>query len=800
MNADAGWTVARFGAVRLDRRRRELSRDGVPQPLAPRAFDVLVALIEQRHRVVSKDDLIARCWRGEAGNDGALARVVMNLRRSIGDIGPIGDKTTAVIGTARGAGYRLDVDVELSDATPDPAPRPEQPTASAARLALLPLVNDTGDASLAWIELGLASMLAKSLESSHGIAVVALHEVLLATNGLPKDAPLERRVQTVRRQLAPDIVVCARMGGCAGHLVLRFELHRGSGEPRTGNIAGNDAATLAVQVGKRLAEWLLPDEAAGEATALDLGDPFLNETFARALHKSREGRQVEAAHLLDVVADSSVEHAGVQYELAKVHVDLATPRAAAKVEALRQSAQRADDAARLANAGLLASKLAWQRGDSQGAGAAAMQAAADAECAGLADLSLQCLIDAAHHLGQCFDPQAAALLSRAIPQAERLGNRVLMRHAYQTAGLVSCLRGDWVGGLRYQQAALEIANTMPEVTRGGTLMAVGRSLLHLGRLEESCSAGLEGFRYACISGSQPEVGAAAVTAAYACVYTGRVLDAAALFRQLQQRQDDRTVPMAVARDLLLRSTFLRLNGRMDEALVCIAATRDACLGHRIYETMCHVAEMRVLLNAKRFDELLALCARLRRSSPFADDPRLPAWVERVEALTDHVAYGRTEQAIGRLHTVVARLPRSEVQGRMALDLAWLHLERDEAALAEPLLPTLQGWLEQSGAGSLLQARLHHERGRFAAAVIEQRRFVEQYAQTLTPFTAKLLEIYERAAGSGSRQTIEPVALPLEFEYGLAPWIVQQLGRRSVRCDPCGTNDLRVALDVVLDQL
>ena len=58
-----------------------------PQPLAPRAFDVLVALIEQRHRVVSKDDLIAHCWNGEAGNDGALARVVMNVRRSIGDIG-----------------------------------------------------------------------------------------------------------------------------------------------------------------------------------------------------------------------------------------------------------------------------------------------------------------------------------------------------------------------------------------------------------------------------------------------------------------------------------------------------------------------------------------------------------------------------------------------------------------------------------------------------------------------------------------------------------------------------------------
>ena len=768
MTGAGSWTVARFGGASLDRRRRKLLRDGAVQALPPRAFDVLVELIEQRHRVVSKDDLIARCWNGEAGNDGALARVVMHVRRSIGDISDAAD----MICTVRGVGYRFDAEVELSAETGAPPP-PSEVGPPATRLVVLPLVNETGDAALGWIELGLASMLGKSLESIPGIAVIGVHEVLGALTELPVGTPLARRVHAVRRLLNPDIVVCARVRGSASHLVLYFELHRGSSETRIASVAGADAVALALQASRRLAAWL-PNVAASETAALDLGDPFVNDTFVRALRKSREGRLVEAAHLLDVVADGGVDHPEVQHELAKVRVALGDPRAPAEVEALRQLALRSDNAAWLASAGLLSSKLAWKLGDMQSAGAAAAEAAGDAERAGLADLSLQCLIDAAHHFGQCFDPRAAALLSRAIPQAERLGNRVLMCHAYHTAGFLSGLRNDWIGALRYHEAAIEIADNMAEATRSTALLRFGWTLIQLGRVEEGCNAGMEGFRCARISGSQPELGSAASTAAYGCIHARRIGEAAWLFRRLQEREDDRTVPMLFARELLLRSTFLHLTGRIDDALACIAATREACRGHTAYESQCNIAELRTLLFARRFDDLLAVCARLRRSAEFAVDPRLEPWIERTEALADHLAFGRTELALERLHRTVGRLPRCESQARMALDLAWLHLERDEAAQAERLLPPLQSWLEQSAPGLLLQARLHHEHGRFDEAVSDQRRFDDRYATTQTAFTASLLEHYEHAQRSGRRQAIERIDLPLNFQYGLSPSVVQEL--------------------------
>ncbi len=49
-----------FGPFMLVPSERRLLRDGVPVPLTPKAFDLLVALVEARGRAISKDELFAR--------------------------------------------------------------------------------------------------------------------------------------------------------------------------------------------------------------------------------------------------------------------------------------------------------------------------------------------------------------------------------------------------------------------------------------------------------------------------------------------------------------------------------------------------------------------------------------------------------------------------------------------------------------------------------------------------------------------------------------------------------------------
>jgi dipeptidyl aminopeptidase/acylaminoacyl peptidase len=51
-----------FGCYRLDARKRVLLSDGQVVPLAPKAVDLLVALVENSNRVLSKDELMKLVW------------------------------------------------------------------------------------------------------------------------------------------------------------------------------------------------------------------------------------------------------------------------------------------------------------------------------------------------------------------------------------------------------------------------------------------------------------------------------------------------------------------------------------------------------------------------------------------------------------------------------------------------------------------------------------------------------------------------------------------------------------------
>jgi hypothetical protein len=61
-----------FGAHVLDTARRELTRGGEQIALEPQVFDLLVYLLRNRERVVSKDDLLASVWGGRIVSDATL--------------------------------------------------------------------------------------------------------------------------------------------------------------------------------------------------------------------------------------------------------------------------------------------------------------------------------------------------------------------------------------------------------------------------------------------------------------------------------------------------------------------------------------------------------------------------------------------------------------------------------------------------------------------------------------------------------------------------------------------------------
>src|SRR5262249_53341416 len=127
-----------FGSYVLDTDRRELKRGGELVPIEPQVFDLLVYLVENRDRVVSKDDLIAAVWRGRIVSESTLTSRINAARKAVGDSG----EQQKVIRTIARKGFRF-VGQTRAPASPEPQATltlPDRPS-----IAVLPFTNLSGD-------------------------------------------------------------------------------------------------------------------------------------------------------------------------------------------------------------------------------------------------------------------------------------------------------------------------------------------------------------------------------------------------------------------------------------------------------------------------------------------------------------------------------------------------------------------------------------------------------------------------------------------------------------------------------
>ncbi|HMF95536.1 MAG TPA: winged helix-turn-helix domain-containing protein [Vicinamibacterales bacterium] len=74
-----------FGPFVVDAGKRILLRSGEPVPLTSKVFETLLALIENRERVLTKDELLKRVWRDTSVEEGGLTRNVSILRKTLGE-------------------------------------------------------------------------------------------------------------------------------------------------------------------------------------------------------------------------------------------------------------------------------------------------------------------------------------------------------------------------------------------------------------------------------------------------------------------------------------------------------------------------------------------------------------------------------------------------------------------------------------------------------------------------------------------------------------------------------------------
>ena len=162
-----------FEAYSLDTETRELKRGGEPVALEPQVFDLLVYLIENRDRVVSKDDLIASVWQGRVVSDSTLTSRINAARKAVGDSG----EQQSLIRTIARKGIRFvgelrDTAAAREAAAAEPA-RPAVTLPDRPSIAVLPFVNMSGDAEQDYFSDGISEDIITALSKLRWFFVIA---------------------------------------------------------------------------------------------------------------------------------------------------------------------------------------------------------------------------------------------------------------------------------------------------------------------------------------------------------------------------------------------------------------------------------------------------------------------------------------------------------------------------------------------------------------------------------------------------------------------------------------------------
>jgi TolB-like protein len=160
--------IHRFESFELDTDRYELRREGQVQAVEPQVFALLTLLVENRQRMVPREEIIGTVWAGRAVSSSALSSRIKSARQALDDDGD----AQRLIRTVHGQGFRFVGEVE-SAAAPLAAPSPA-PTAAEewtrevlARpvLAVLPFENEGGRSEDAYFAEGIAEELISELSS-----------------------------------------------------------------------------------------------------------------------------------------------------------------------------------------------------------------------------------------------------------------------------------------------------------------------------------------------------------------------------------------------------------------------------------------------------------------------------------------------------------------------------------------------------------------------------------------------------------------------------------------------------------
>ena len=198
----------RFAEFELDLSQQELRRLGKSVHIEPQVFDLIVHLVRNHDRIVSKDELIDTVWNGRIISEAALSSRINGARRALGDNGT----DQLFIRTLHKRGFRFigdvqavsapEADAEAAPLVPDQRASPVEPPARVSvssevsrlddivsesvkaeantrpSIAVLPFGNMSDDPENDYFSYGLTEDIIRLLARNRWLSVISRHSTV----------------------------------------------------------------------------------------------------------------------------------------------------------------------------------------------------------------------------------------------------------------------------------------------------------------------------------------------------------------------------------------------------------------------------------------------------------------------------------------------------------------------------------------------------------------------------------------------------------------------------------------------
>jgi pimeloyl-ACP methyl ester carboxylesterase/DNA-binding winged helix-turn-helix (wHTH) protein len=142
----------RFANCAIDCDRYEFLRAGQRVDVQPKVWAFVRLLAENAHRVLPKDEILARLWPDAVVAEGSLQRLASLARQALGD--------EALLRTIRGVGYQLAAEVQVEAPEPAPAAPSAAPPPSSQEICFCRTVDGV---NVAWASIGSGPALVRAL-------------------------------------------------------------------------------------------------------------------------------------------------------------------------------------------------------------------------------------------------------------------------------------------------------------------------------------------------------------------------------------------------------------------------------------------------------------------------------------------------------------------------------------------------------------------------------------------------------------------------------------------------------------